>query len=39
MNKLVFDTETTGLPITKSFNNYFQPQELIGKYMILMAMN
>lgn len=28
MNKLVFDTETTGLPITKSFNNYFSPEEL-----------
>ena len=28
MNKLVFDTETTGLPTTKSFNNYFHPQEL-----------
>jgi len=28
MNKLIFDTETSGLPITKSFNNYFHPEEL-----------
>ena len=31
MSILVFDTETTGLPITKSFNNYF-PYTDLEKY-------
>jgi hypothetical protein len=28
MNKLVFDTETTGLPKTISFNNYYPPEKI-----------
>ena len=31
MNVLVLDTETTGLPITKSFNNYY-PYTQLDKY-------
>lgn len=29
MNKIIFDTETTGIPQRKGFNNYFHPRELV----------
>ena len=28
MNKLFIDIETTGLPIRKGFNNYYEPSEI-----------